>query len=143
MTEETLGQRIQRLRKGQNLSPESLGKRANLSGRAIEGIELDRITPQRDNLISLAKSLRVPVEYLRDGDRNEIARFAAEEFKDYDQTSKFIQYVNEKHSVTSFRNQRLDRDYLLSLKSEFLRANTFDAPLEIEMELFGLTDDEA
>ena len=143
MTEETLGQRIQRLRKGLNLSPESLGERANLSGRTIRGIELDRITPQRDNLISLAKSLRVPVEYLRDGDGNEIARFAAEEFKDYDQTSEFIQYVNEKHSVTSFRNQQLDRAYLLSLKREFLQANTFDAPLEIEMELFGLTDDEA
>ena len=143
MTDETLGQRVQRLRKNLDLTHDSLGELANLSGRTTRGIELGRISPQSDDLRRLAISLQVPVEYLRDGDGNEIARFAVDEFEDYHRATDFIQHANEKLSFTSFRNQQLTRDDLLRLKLEFLRSNEFDAGIEEEMEIFRLPKDDA
>lgn len=143
MTEETLGKRLQRLRNNLDLTHDLLGQRANLSGQSIRGIELGRIRPQKDDLGRLALSLGVPVEYLRDGEGNEVASFAVDEFKDYRRATAFIQYADDKLSVTRFREQQLTRDDLLRLKLEFIRTNWIDATLEEEMELFGLPDDDA
>lgn len=143
MTDETVGQRIKRLRENLGLTQESLGQRVQLSVQSIRGIELGRVRPPRDDLSRLAISLRVPIEYLRDGDGDEVASFAVDEFNDYGQATEFIQYAYDKLSVTSFRNQQVARDDLLRLKLEFIRTDLTDASIDEEIEIFRLPKDDA
>ena len=53
----TLGQRIQELRKGLNLSQEELGERMGVSRQAISKWEGDQTIPELDKLIALSKQI--------------------------------------------------------------------------------------
>ena len=51
----TLGQRIQELRKGLDLSQEELGEKMGISRQAISKWEADQTIPDLDKLIALSK----------------------------------------------------------------------------------------
>ena len=60
----TLGQRIQELRKGLNLSQEELGEKMGVSRQAISKWEGDQTIPELDNLISLSRLFGLTVGQL-------------------------------------------------------------------------------
>ena len=60
----TLGQRIQELRKGLNLSQEELGERMGVSRQAISKWEGDQTIPELDKLIALSKLFGLTVGQL-------------------------------------------------------------------------------
>lgn len=60
----TLGQRIQELRRGLNLSQEELGERMGVSRQAISKWEGDQTIPELDNLIALSKLFGLAVGQL-------------------------------------------------------------------------------
>lgn len=60
----TLGQRIQELRRGLNLSQEELGEKMGLSRQAISKWEGDQTIPELDNLIALSKLFGLTVGQL-------------------------------------------------------------------------------
>ena len=60
----TLGQRIQELRKGLNLSQEELGERMGVSRQAISKWEGDQTIPELDNLIALSRLFGLTVGQL-------------------------------------------------------------------------------
>ena len=60
----TLGQRIQELRKGLNLSQEELGERMRVSRQAISKWEGDQTIPELDKLIALSKLFGLTVGQL-------------------------------------------------------------------------------
>lgn len=60
----TLGQRIQELRKQNNLSQEALGEKLGVSRQAISRWEMDGAVPEVDKLITLSKLFGVPVGWL-------------------------------------------------------------------------------
>lgn len=60
----TLGQRIQELRKQNNLSQEALGEKLGVSRQAISKWESDLTIPEIDKLITLSKLFGVPVGWL-------------------------------------------------------------------------------
>ena len=57
----TLGQRIQELRRQQNLSQEALGEKMGVSRQAISKWESDLTIPELDKLIALSKLFEVPL----------------------------------------------------------------------------------
>lgn len=60
----TLGQRIQELRKGQNLSQEGLGEKLGVSRQAISRWEMDGAVPEVDKLITMGKLFGVSLDEL-------------------------------------------------------------------------------
>lgn len=60
----TLGQRIQELRKGQNLSQEGLGEKLGVSRQAISRWEMDGAVPEVDKLIAMGKLFGVSLNDL-------------------------------------------------------------------------------
>lgn len=60
----TLGQRIQELRRQQNLSQEALGEKLGVSRQAISKWESDLTIPELDKLIALSKLFGVPMGQL-------------------------------------------------------------------------------
>lgn len=60
----TLGQRIQELRRGLNLSQEELGEKMGVSRQAISKWEGDQTIPELDNLIALSKLFGLTVGQL-------------------------------------------------------------------------------
>ncbi len=60
----TLGQRIQELRKGLNLSQEELGEKMGVSRQAISKWEGDQTIPELDKLIALSKLFGLTVGQL-------------------------------------------------------------------------------
>ena len=65
MGQETLGQRIRRLREGQGLSQVALARRLDASTNAINLLERDRIQdPHWQRLIAIAVILGVSLDYL-------------------------------------------------------------------------------
>ena len=60
----TLGQRIQELRRQNNLSQEALGDRLGVSRQAISKWESDTTIPEVDKLITMSKQFGVPVGVL-------------------------------------------------------------------------------
>lgn len=60
----TLGQRIQELRRGLNLSQEELGEKMGVSRQAISKWEGDQTIPELDNLITLSKLFGLTVGQL-------------------------------------------------------------------------------
>ena len=65
MSEETLGQRIRRLREARNISQVALARQIHASTNAINLLELDRIyDPHWQRLILIADTLGVSLDYL-------------------------------------------------------------------------------
>ena len=64
---ETLGQRINRLRKERNLTQEDIAKKFNISIQAVSKWENDMSSPDISVLLELSKLLNVSVEYLLSG----------------------------------------------------------------------------
>ena len=60
----TLGQRIQELRKGQNLSQEGLGEKLGVSRQAISRWEMDGAVPEVDKLIAMGRLFGVSLNDL-------------------------------------------------------------------------------
>ena len=60
----TLGQRIQELRKQQNLSQEELGTRLGVSRQAVSRWEMDGAVPDVDKLIAMSKLFSVTLNDL-------------------------------------------------------------------------------
>ena len=60
----TLGQRIQELRKGHNLSQEALGEKLGVSRQAISRWEMDGAVPEVDKLIAMGKLFGVSLNDL-------------------------------------------------------------------------------
>ena len=65
----TLGQRIQELRRGLNLSQEELGERMGVSRQAISKWEGDQTIPELDKLIALSKLFGLTVGQLLGGEQ--------------------------------------------------------------------------
>ena len=66
--EETIGQRIRRLRAERGLTQNQLGQRAGLSEQSINRIETGTTKVLLEYLERLAEALRVTDDYLRNGD---------------------------------------------------------------------------
>ena len=64
---ETLGQRINRLRKVRNLTQEDIAKKFNISIQAVSKWENDISSPDISILLELSELLKVTVEYLLSG----------------------------------------------------------------------------
>ena len=65
MSEETLGQRIRRLREARNISQVALARQIHASTNAINLLELDHIyDPHWQRLILIAETLEVSLDYL-------------------------------------------------------------------------------
>ena len=60
----TLGQRIQELRKQQDLSQEALGEKLGVSRQAVSRWEMDGAVPEVDKLIALSKLFGVSINDL-------------------------------------------------------------------------------
>lgn len=67
----TLGKRISALRRDQNLSQEAIADELCVSRQAVSKWENDQSVPDMQNLIGLAKLLKVDVEYLASGELTE------------------------------------------------------------------------
>ena len=71
---ETLGQRINRLRKDKKLTQEDLAKRFNISVQAVSKWENDNSSPDISILLELSKLLGVSVEYLLGDEEKEVVK---------------------------------------------------------------------
>ncbi len=60
----TLGQRIQELRKQNNLSQEALGEKLGVSRQAISRWEMDGAVPEVDKLIAMSKLFGISLDEL-------------------------------------------------------------------------------
>ena len=63
----TLGQRIRAARKRENLSQEVVATALGVTKQAVSGWERGKETPEVPKLIPLARKLKIPVEWLLDG----------------------------------------------------------------------------
>lgn len=70
MKNETVGERIQALRKGKSLSQVSLAKAVGVSNVAISQWERSETEPRGDNLLSLASALECNPDYILYGNKN-------------------------------------------------------------------------
>ncbi|MBO7254739.1 MAG: helix-turn-helix transcriptional regulator [Clostridia bacterium] len=67
----SIGQRISKLRKENNLSQEYIAEKLGVSRQAVSKWETDRSAPDTYNLISLAELFNVSVEYIAIGKQTE------------------------------------------------------------------------
>ena len=64
----TLGQRIRAARNRLKLSQETVAEALGITKQAVSGWERGRETPEVPKLVPLARKLKVPVDWLLDGD---------------------------------------------------------------------------
>ncbi len=117
--QETLGDRIKRLRMLRNLTQEDLAARVGIGVNNLVGMESGRIRLFGPYLEPLAEVLCVSTEYLqsgREGPQDEIAEFASANFANPDQRERFEKFVRE----TSFRTNNLNQQELRFLLEQFL-----------------------
>ena len=76
---ETLGQRITRLRKEKRYTQEDLAKKFNVTTQAVSKWENDLSAPDISILKELAKELGVTVDYLLSNEKEEIVTFIPKE----------------------------------------------------------------
>lgn len=67
MIEKTLGERIARIRNDHGLSQEDLERTSGVARRTIQNIEGNRVSARFDNIVAIAKSLDVSLDYLAFG----------------------------------------------------------------------------
>ncbi len=60
----TFGNKLQLLRKSNNMSQEKLAERLNVSRQAISKWEQNIANPDTDNIVIISKFFQVPIEYL-------------------------------------------------------------------------------
>ena len=117
-TEETVGQRIERLRKEFDLSLDDLADLAGVSWNSLAGMESGAIRVFGPFLDPIAKVLCVTPEYIlsgREGPQDEIAIFAASQFQDNRLREEFDAYARE----TSFRHRNLNHKELMFILEQF------------------------
>ena len=112
--EETVGQRLQRLREERGLSQEDIGERTGLGLRIIARIEAG--TPPGDFLIPIAEDLGVTAEYLRTGyeeTQDEVVKFVEAELRTRLGSTMLVQECLEEFvSTVRFRGENLsDTDF--------------------------------
>lgn len=88
---ESLGQRIARLRKEQSLTQEELGNKLNISPQAVSKWENDLTSPDISSLVLLSDILKVSVDELLGKKTEEVAFTPVENKKDI---SKMILKIN-------------------------------------------------
>ena len=93
--EETVGQRIQRLREALNLSQEELAEKVDLSVNSLARIEAGAIRPLQF-LGNIADALGVTKDYIESGrdPQDEIDRFAESQFPEPNLRQKFVDYAS-------------------------------------------------
>jgi transcriptional regulator with XRE-family HTH domain len=64
MTEESIGDRIRRVRTEHDVSQAGLARRAGMNAASLNRIERGKVKPQDRTVIDLARALGVPVEEL-------------------------------------------------------------------------------
>ena len=134
--EETVGQRIQRLREALNLSQEELAEKVALSVNSLARIESGAIRPLQF-LGNIADALGVTRDYLESGrdPQDEIDRFAALQFPEPNLRQEFVDFARS----ASFRHKNMTQEELQFLKEEFTGPEqTEQTQLDDEMDLFGL-----
>lgn len=86
MTQETIGARIAKLRKQQNLTQDALAEKLNVSPQAVSKWENDVSCPDISLLPKLAKTLNVTTDMLLSGEEEpEVRVIPAEKRKNFDE----------------------------------------------------------
>lgn len=139
---ETLGQRIERLRKERGLTQVRLGELVSLRAQNIHQIETGTIPHVGGYLKEFATALQVTEDYLLKGDspeeveRRRIADFARGHGESAAEVLRFVEFT-----VSGSRYRNFSEEDLLQLLSEF-RTKRPNRELEDEIELFGLKVDD-
>ena len=129
--QETVGQRIKRLREECGYSQEVLAEKARLSLGSLVGIESGRIRSFSNFLEAIAQALGVTSEYLRNRShepQDELIRFAEFQFQDSDVRLEFLDFARKEPigAGPKFRTEARSNDEnptlkkLRSLKDAFL-----------------------
>lgn len=66
--EETVGERIRRLRRRAGLTQQNLADQCDVSRRTVSGWECDRVYPRRRHMEALASTLAVDILQIEEGD---------------------------------------------------------------------------
>jgi transcriptional regulator with XRE-family HTH domain len=140
---EKIGEKIQRLRLAQGMSPAQLAQQSGISEAHLAGIERNEISPPLGNIISLAKVFDVPVGdffgdsgdspfcIVRSDDRDAVTRFSAAysescgysyqglgKHKRNRQMEPFLVTLNPVESQTALASRHIGEEFIFVLKGK-------------------------